>query len=313
MDGDRWTQVDRLLQSALDIPVAEREIFLRNACGGHDQLEREVRSLLAAHDRADRFLGAPAINLAARELAGERSDDDDNASRSGPDPLIGQTLSHYRIVEKLGGGGMGVVYKAEDSRLHRPVALKFVSEDLASDAEALSRFQREPRTASALNHPHICTILYVGDDFFRGRTLPRRCRYPSEFVLVTGQEGDKILYRKEVFGFQLALRRETDRPQGIIKAIQYEVLECLVGIRRGQVGIQRDGFLGFGNRQLMLTRARQGETREQVVGPRIARVALRPRFQRSPLAFQIPVKSRSSSARCRSARRRSPDAAAHRP
>src|SRR5262245_10651008 len=171
MSPERWEQIQKVFDEARAVKPDARAALLEVACKGDDELRQEIEWMLAHQDDAKNFIPAPAIERLAMSVAADQATSRaDSSVRLDPGTVIGS----YRIESQLGEGGMGVVYRALHTKLNRPVAIKFLSEDLA-DPAARRRFQREAEMASSLNHPHILTVHDIGE-------YDRRQYLVSEFV-----------------------------------------------------------------------------------------------------------------------------------
>ena len=169
MKPERWQQIDQILDGALLREGSQRESFLDEACSGDASLRQEVESLLEAGDRAESFIESPALEEAAKAMAQDQVQS-----------MVGQELGPYRILSLLGTGGMGEVYLAQDTKLDRKVALKFMIQAMQRDETARRRFLREAKSAAALDHPFICKIYETGQaqgkdfismEYVQGNTL----------------------------------------------------------------------------------------------------------------------------------------------
>ncbi len=195
---ERAAQIRTLFGAALDLDPDDRAAALDQACPDDPALRREIESLLQAYDEADDILHK------LDHPAGETSD-----------RLLGQRVSHYQILEKLGGGGMGIVYKAHDTRLDRTVALKFLPPHLSLNAEANARFIHEAKAASALDHVNICTIYDIGetDD---GRLFIAMAYYAGETLKAKIARGPLPLDEALDYVAQVAQGLERAHEAGII-------------------------------------------------------------------------------------------------
>ncbi len=151
MKAERWRKINDLFQTASECSPEERTAFLDQACGGDEELQREVVSLITSYEEAEGFIEAPAFAVAPELLA-----------KDATGALVGKAFGHYQVESLVGAGGMGEVYLARDEMLGRKVALKLLPAHLTADEAQLSRLKTEARAASALNHPNILTVYEIG-------------------------------------------------------------------------------------------------------------------------------------------------------
>ncbi len=265
MNETQWDTLAILFEKALSIPAAERVQFLDNACGDDEALRRELDSLLESFNAATPFFDSLG-DVVAVPLKAEV----DTSEVPDTHSLIGSQIGRYHVSELLGGGGMGVVYKAEDVELHRTVALKFLPPALSFDEQARERFMAEARAASGLDHVNVCTVHEIG-----------RTKEGAMFIAMAHYEGETLKQKihANAIPAELAIEYTLQIGSGLSKAHAKRIIHRdvkpanLMVTREGDVKILEFGLAKIAEQQLTQTGARMGTgaymSPEQVKGDAI--------------------------------------------
>src|ERR1700739_4381912 len=237
MTSERWQKVEQLCNAALEREESQRGAFLEQACQGDDELRREVESLLKQEKPAEEFLESPALEVAAAVLAKMPGGNREPS-------LVGREMNCYEILSLLGAGGMGEVYQAHDTKLGRNVAIKVLPAAFVNDPERLSRFQREARMLSALNHPNIATIYglehsdsvhFLIMELVPGETLAERLPTGppriQRSLKVAGQiaEALEAAHEKGVIHRDLKPANVKVTPEGRVKVLDFGLAKAFAG------------------------------------------------------------------------------------
>lgn len=270
MTPERWQRIKALLESALERPLWERATFLKEACAADSSLHNQVEALIALHDQAGNFLETPAVELLAESLDQSQS-------------MVGRDLGPYRVIRRLGVGGMGEVYLAEDTRLGRKVALKVLLAHFTLDQERVRRFQQEARAASALNVPNILTIHEIGQVGSR------------HFIVMELIEGETL--RQHLSKTPITISQALDVAIQIASALSAAHSAAIVhrDIKPDNVMVRADGIvkiLDFGLAKL--TEAKSGEQEAaQLVNTKQGMVMGTAHYMSPEQARGLPVDHRS--------------------
>lgn len=248
MTPERYAEITRLCQPALELNASQRAAFLSQACAGDDELRSEVEELLAADEAEDSFIDQPALNAAAHIFAHEQPS------------LIGKQLGNYQILQRLGVGGMGEVFLAEDARLKRKVALKLLPATFTQDSERARRFEREAQAASALNHPNILTIYdfgqaelssgnlhYIVMEYIEGVTLRQRLssgRMPIPEALSIVKQIAAALdkaHQARILHRDIKPENVMLRPDGIVKVLDFGLAKLAAKDKGGRMDESEQG------------------------------------------------------------------------